>query len=75
MGERLARLDKAIDRLVATAPSHMQAVIEALQALRGEADGIMTAPGKSPFFRRQATRSAIDRYSQEHCVGVALPFV
>jgi transposase len=37
MGERLARLDKAIDRLVATAPSHMQAVIEALQALRGVA--------------------------------------
>ena len=37
MGERLARLDKAIDRLVETAPPHMQAVIEALQALRGVA--------------------------------------
>jgi hypothetical protein len=35
MGERLARLDKAIDRLVASAPAHMQAVIEALQALHG----------------------------------------
>src|ERR1017187_5579359 len=30
MGERLARLDKAIDHLVASAPPHMQAVIEAL---------------------------------------------
>jgi transposase len=37
MGERLARLDKAIDRLIAFAPPHMQAVIEALQALRGVA--------------------------------------
>ena len=37
MGERLARLDKAIDRLVVSAPAHMQAVIEALQALRGVA--------------------------------------
>jgi transposase len=37
MGERLARLDKAIDRLVTSAPAHMQAVIEALQALRGVA--------------------------------------
>jgi transposase len=37
MGERLARLDKAIDRVVASAPPHMLAVIEALQALRGVA--------------------------------------
>ena len=37
MGERLARLDKAIDRLVESAPAHMRAVIEALQALRGVA--------------------------------------
>ena len=37
MGERLARLEKAIDQLVALAPPHMQAVIEALQALRGVA--------------------------------------
>ena len=37
MGERLARLDQAIDRLVETAPPHMRAVIEALQALRGVA--------------------------------------
>jgi transposase len=37
MEERLARLDQAIDRLVASAPPQMQAVIEALQALRGVA--------------------------------------
>jgi len=37
MGERLARLDKAIDRLVESAPAHMRAVVEALQALRGVA--------------------------------------
>jgi transposase len=37
MGERLARLDQAIDRLVETAPAHMRAVIAALQALRGVA--------------------------------------
>jgi hypothetical protein len=32
MGERLARLDKDIDRLVLSAPPHMRAVIEALQS-------------------------------------------
>ena len=37
MGERLDRLDKAIDRLVESAPAHMRAVVEALQALRGVA--------------------------------------
>ena len=37
MGERLDRLDKAIDRLIETAPAQMRAVIEALQALRGVA--------------------------------------
>ena len=37
MGERLARLEQAIDRLVESAPPHMRAVIAALQALRGVA--------------------------------------
>jgi transposase len=34
-GQRVARLDKAIDEVVVDAPPHMQAVIEALQAMRG----------------------------------------
>jgi transposase len=33
--ERLARLERAIDEIIATAPAAMRAVIEALQALRG----------------------------------------
>jgi transposase len=37
MEQRLVRLDEAITRLVASAPAHMRAVIEALQALRGVA--------------------------------------
>jgi len=56
MAERLARLDKAIDRLVASAPPHMQAVIEALQALRGVAKltavTIVTEVGTFKRFRR-----------------------
>jgi transposase len=56
MGERLARLDKAIDRLVETAPPHMRAVIEALQALRGVAKltavTIVTEIGTFKRFRR-----------------------
>jgi transposase len=56
MGERLARLDQAIDRLVASAPPHMQAVIEALQALRGVAKltavTIVTEVGTFKRFRR-----------------------
>jgi transposase len=56
MGERLARLDKAIDRLVASAPPQMQAVIEALQALRGVAKltavTIVTEVGTFQRFRR-----------------------
>jgi transposase len=56
MGERLARLDKAIDRLVLSAPPHMQAVIEALQALRGVAKltavTIVTEVGTFKRFRR-----------------------
>ena len=56
MGERLARLDKEIDRLVAFAPPHMQAVIEALQALRGVAKltavTIATEVGTFKRFRR-----------------------
>ena len=56
MGERLARLDKAIDQLVALAPPHMQAVIEALQALRGVAKltavTIVTEVGTFKRFRR-----------------------
>jgi transposase len=56
MGERLARLDKAIDRLVESAPEHMRAVIEALQALRGVAKltavTIVTEVGTFKRFRR-----------------------
>jgi transposase len=56
MGERLERLDKAIDRLVASAPPHMQAVIEALQALRGVAKltavTLVTEVGTFKRFRR-----------------------
>jgi transposase len=56
MGERLARLDKAIDRLVESAPAHMRAVIEALQALRGVAKltavTIVTEVGTLKRFRR-----------------------
>ena len=56
MGERLARLDKAIDHLVETAPAHMRAVIEALQALRGVAKltavTIVTEVGTFKRFRR-----------------------
>lgn len=56
MGERLARLDKAIDRLVESAPAHMRAVIEALQALRGVAKltavTIVTEVGTFKRFRR-----------------------
>lgn len=56
MSERLARLDKAIDRLVQSAPAHMQAVIEALQALRGVAKltavTIVTEVGTFKRFRR-----------------------
>jgi transposase len=37
MGERIARLDQAIDRAIETAPAEKKAVIEALQALRGVA--------------------------------------
>jgi hypothetical protein len=36
-GERLGRLDLAIDRAIASAPSEKRAVIEALQAMRGVA--------------------------------------
>ena len=57
MGERLARLDKAIDRLVESAPAHMRAVIEALQALRGVAKltavTIVTEVGTFKRFRRR----------------------
>lgn len=35
MGDRIARLERAIDEAVTTAPPRMRAVIEALQALRG----------------------------------------
>src|SRR5687767_2712676 len=35
MGERIARLERAIDEAVRTAPARMRAVIDALQALRG----------------------------------------
>ena len=35
MAERIARLERAIDDAVKTAPARMRAVIEALQALRG----------------------------------------
>jgi len=56
MGQRLARLDKEIDRLVAFAPPHMRAVIEALQALRGVAKltavTIATEVGTFKRFRR-----------------------
>jgi transposase len=56
MGERLARLDKAIDSLIASAPLHMQAAIEALQALRGVAKltavTIVTEVGTFKRFRR-----------------------
>ena len=56
MGDRLARLDQAIDRLVASAPVHMQAVIEALQALRGVAKltavTIVTEVGTFKRFQR-----------------------
>ena len=56
MGERLARLDKAIDRLVESAPAHMRTVIEALQALRGVAKltavTIVTEVGTFKRFRR-----------------------
>jgi transposase len=56
MGERVARLDKAIDRLVESAPAHMRAVIEALQALRGVAKltavTIVTEVGTFKRFRR-----------------------
>jgi hypothetical protein len=49
-------LDKAIDRLVETAPPHMRAVIEALQALRGVAKltavTIVTEVGTFKRFRR-----------------------
>ncbi len=37
LGERLSRLDVAIDEAVESSPAHHQAVIEALQALRGVA--------------------------------------
>ena len=56
MAERLDRLDKAIDRLVVSAPAHMKAVIEALQALRGVAKltavTIVTEVGTFKRFRR-----------------------
>jgi transposase len=56
MGQRLDRLDKAIDRLVLSAPPHMRAVIEALQALRGVAKltavTIVTEVGTFKRFRR-----------------------
>ena len=58
MGDRLARLDKAIDRMVAAAPDHMQAVIAALQALRGVAKltavTIVTEAGTFKRFQRPA---------------------
>jgi transposase len=56
LGERLDRLDKAIDRLVLSAPPHMHAVIEALQALCGVAKltavTIVTEVGTFKRFRR-----------------------
>jgi len=56
MGERLARLDQAIDRLVESAPEHMRAVIEALQAFRGVAKltavTVVTEVGTFQRFRR-----------------------
>ena len=56
MGDRLARLDAAIDRLVVSAPGHMQAVIAALQALRGVAKltavTIVTEVGTFQRFQR-----------------------
>ena len=56
MGDRLARLDAAIDRLVGSAPGHMQAVIAALQALRGVAKltavTIVTEVGTFQRFQR-----------------------
>jgi transposase len=56
MGQRLARLNQAIDRLVTSAPAHMRAVIEALQALRGVAKltavTIVTEVGTFQRFQR-----------------------
>ena len=37
LGERVARIEKAIDRVIESAPAEKKAVIEALQALRGVA--------------------------------------
>jgi len=56
MGERVARLDLAIDRAIETAPAQKKAVIESLQALRGVAKltavTIVTEVGTFQRFRR-----------------------
>jgi transposase len=74
MGERLARLDLAIDRMVASAPPHMQAVIEALQALRGVAKltavTIATEVGTFKRFRRPTQLMGyIGQVPSEHSSG------
>jgi hypothetical protein len=55
-GERLARLEKAIDRIIESAPAQVRAVVEALQALRGVAKltavTIVTEVGTFMRFRR-----------------------
>ena len=56
MADRLARLERAIDEAVKTAPQRMRAVIEALQALRGiarvSAATIVTEVGELSRFAR-----------------------
>jgi transposase len=56
MGERVARLDQAIDRAIESAPAEKKAVIEALQALRGVAKltavTIVTEVGTFRRFRK-----------------------
>jgi transposase len=56
MGERIGRLDLAIDRAIEAAPAEKKAVVEALQALRGVAKltavTIVTEVGTFQRFRR-----------------------
>ena len=75
--ERVAQLERGIDEAVATAPKRMQAVIGALQALRGIAQvsavGIVAEIGEFSRFRRPAQLMGYSgAVPREHSSGASI---
>ena len=69
VAERIARLERAIDDAVKTAPEQMRAVIEALQALRGialvSAVTIVAEVGELSRFAETSTADGLQRRRRE----------